>query len=224
MKKVIIIGTGAHASEIVDYIDDNNKHSAFDDKYKIIGFLEYEYNRENYYNKYGFTAPILGDIENYLPSDDEFFILGVADIIFRQKILKIVLSKSYKFTNFIHHSCIVSRNLQLGVGNVICPGCIIGSNVKIGDFNMLNCHATISHDCIVGNNNIFSSYSGTAGHVTIDNNNMFSLHSAIIPNLSVGSNNIIQAGMVVDKNIENDSVIFHRFKEKVLLVKQKMND
>ena len=36
--------------------------------------------------------------------------------------------------------------------------------------------------------------------------------------MKVGSNNVIQAGIVVDRNIDNDPYYFHRFKEKVLAI------
>ena len=218
MKKILIIGSGAHAAELSDYIEDYNRCCLPDSRIDLRGFIDYDYNIEKYHNKYGLDKPVLGDIETYVPIDDEFFIIGISDISFRNKIIDIAKDRNLRFTNFIHHSCIISKNVQMGYGNVICPGCIIGSNAKIGDFNFLNCYSTISHDCIIGNNNILSSYSGLAGHVTIKNDNFLSLHSAVIPGLTVGSNNVIQAGMIIDKAIGNDEIIFHRFKEKIIAI------
>ena len=218
MKKIIIIGTGAHASELVDYIDDYNKYCNSSSRIEVKGFIDYEYNIEKYHNKYKLEAPVLGDIDSFITTEDDFFIIGIANIPFREKIIKSAEEKNWQFTNFIHQSCIISKSSNIGIGNVLCPGCIIGANVQINNFNFLNCYATISHDCIVGNNNVLSSYSGIAGHVKINNNNFLSLHSAIIPKLSIGSNNIIQAGMIVDKSINDNEIIFHRFKEKVIAI------
>ena len=218
MKKILIIGSGAHAAELSDYIKDYNKCCLKDSRIELRGFIDYDYNIEKYHNKYVLEKPVLGDIETYDPVDDEFFIIGISDISFRNKIIDIAKERNFRFTNFIHQSCIVSKNAQMGYGNVFCPGCIIGSNAKIGDFNFLNCYSTISHDCIIGNNNILSSYCGLAGHVIIKNDNFLSLHSAVIPGVTVGSNNVVQAGMIIDKAIGNDEIIFHRFKEKIIAV------
>ena len=72
---------------------------------------------------------------------------------------------------------------------------------------------------MIGNNNVLSSYSAIAGRVKIGEKNFFSLHSAVIPRLSIGNENVIQAGMIVDKDVFNNTTVFHRFKEKVFFIK-----
>jgi mannose-6-phosphate isomerase-like protein (cupin superfamily) len=52
----------------------------------------------------------------------------------------------------------------------------------------------------------------------IGDENLFGVNSATIPGISVGSRNKIAAGMILDKNVEDDSIIFHRFKEKVIAI------
>ena len=56
--------------------------------------------------------------------------------------------------------------------------------------------------------------------ITHDGNNFFGLHSAVIPKTKVGNNNTIQAGMIVDKDLKNNEVIFHKFKEKIQIIKK----
>ncbi|MEG2471573.1 MAG: hypothetical protein RSA75_09950 [Bacteroidales bacterium] len=52
---------------------------------------------------------------------------------------------------------------------------------------------------------------------TVDDN-YFGIRGTTLPNIEIGSKNTIQAGMIVDKNIENESTCFYRFKEKVLAI------
>lgn len=224
MTNLIIIGSGAHASEIVDYINDYNKFSTQNNYFFIKGFIDYEYNIENYHDHYDLEMPVLGDIDNYQPVKDDRFIIGIADVPFRKIVIKKAQEKKWVFTNFIHHSCIISKNIEIGFGNVIAPYCIIGSRAKLGNYNFLNCHATISHDCVVGENNIISSFSGLAGHVKVQDNNFLALHSSILPKLTVGSNNVVQAGMVVDRSVNDDEVIFHRFREKIIAIPKIIQD
>ena len=70
---------------------------------------------------------------------------------------------------------------------------------------------------MVGDNN-FLSVAGLAGTVKVGNNNYFGLRSTVIPGVEVGNNNVIQAGMIIDKNVKDDTTVFYRFKEKVMAI------
>jgi len=217
MKNVIIIATGAVAAEITSYIEDTDM--GIKDGLCIKGYLEYEYNIEKYYNNYHYLKPILGDIDSYYPQEDDYFILGVSNIPFREKVIETMKSKNAKFCTIIHPSSIIAKTAKIGEGCFISPFCTIGPNASIGNFNHLTSYSFISHDSEIGNNNVLSS-AGLCGHVKIGNNNSFYVRSVVIPEITIGDNCVIQAGMVVDKNVPDNSIIFHRFKEKVIAVPQ----
>ena len=48
--------------------------------------------------------------------------------------------------------------------------------------------------------------------------NLFGINSATIPGIKVGSKNKIAAGMVLDKDVGDDSVVFYRYKERIIAV------
>ena len=52
----------------------------------------------------------------------------------------------------------------------------------------------------------------------VGDDNLFGINSATIPGIKIGNRNKIAAGMVLDKNVEDDTVVFHRFKEKVMAI------
>ena len=217
MKSVVIAGSGAVASELTSYIEDHNKHINDTEKIHIRGYIDYEYNIEKYWKSYQFKKPVIADIDSYTPIPDEEVILGVSNITFRNFLIKELKKKKVGIGSFVHYSVIVPPNVEIGQGNIIYPFCIIGSNVKIGNFNMITSYSFISHDCIIGNGNFFST-TGIAGHVTIGDDNFFGIRATIIPQTIIGNRNVIQASMLVDKNIENDSVVFFRFKEKIIAI------
>jgi len=217
MKNIIIIGTGAVAAELTSYIEDNNTHVDDDQKINILGYIEYDYNIENYWAKYKLKAPVLCDIDSYFPSANEEVLVGIADIPFRNQIIGWLLKKKASIANFIHSSVIIPESAQLGIGNIIYPFCIIGPNTIIGNYNMITSYSFISHDCKIGNGNFFST-AGIAGRIEIGDNNFFGIRSTVIPHVSIGNNNIIQAGMVVDKSIKDNSTIFYRYKEQIIAI------
>ena len=214
---IIIVGSGAVAAELTSYIEDNNKHADADQQQHISGYLDQEENIPKYWAKYKLKMPVLSDAEHYQIQEGDHFIIAISDLVFRKKMIDIIEKKNGKVTGFVHYTSIIADSAVIGEGNIIYPFCIVGPNAVVGKNNLVTGYSFISHDCSVGNNNFFST-AGLSGNVRVGDNNFFGIRSTVLPNIQIGSSNIIQAGMTVDKNIENDSTIFYRFKEKIIAV------
>ncbi len=220
MKNIVILGTGGLASELTFYIEDNNSKVSDTDKINIVGYIDYDYNIEKYYNKYNFKAPVVCDIDSYTPKNDEEVLIGIADVNFRNKMIEILQKKDVKIASFVHHTSIIPAQHSIGIGNIIFPYCIIEPHNTIGNFNIFTSTSFVSHDCKVGDGNFFAK-AGLAGHVKVGSNNYFGLGSIVIPRLEIGNGNIIQAGMTVDRSVKDDTTIFYRYKEKILAIPKK---
>lgn len=214
-KQIIIVGTGAVAAEITSSIEDTPFGEIAG--VEIKGYLEYSQNIDIYYKRYGFIKPVIGDLDTYQPTEGDYFVLGVANVDFRRRIIAMLESRNAQFITLINHTAMVARTAKIGRGNVINPMCMIGPNVELGDFNILTSGSIISHDSKVGDNNAFST-ALLCGHVVVGNDNNFGIRGTVIPHVTIGSRNTIQAGMIVDKDVADDSTIFHRFKEKVIAI------
>jgi len=214
MKEIIVIGAGGHAAEIDEYL----LHKQFDsesNQLKIVGFID---DNANSYKNYKFSAPFLGSIKNHLIDKNLYYIIGIANLEFRRPIVSRYLNEGAQFLTFIHSTACVSPSAKIGIGVVIAPFVNVGPNVQIGDFTLINARASMGHDTIVGEHNFITPNVCFSGFTTIGDENLFGVNSATIPGISVGSRNKIAAGMILDKNVEDDSVIFHRFKEKVIAI------
>lgn len=217
MKDVIILGTGGLAAEITFYIEDNNAKVSEDRQLNIKGYIDYDYNIEKYYKHYNFKAPVLSDIDSYEPSENEEVLIGIGNVEFRNKMIEILVSKKAVIGSFVHHTVVISGTQKLGIGNLIFPYCVIEPHCTIGNYNILTSYSFISHDCSVGNGNFFSK-AGIAGHSSVGDNNYFGINATVIPRVTIGNNNLIQAGMMVHKNVKDDTTVFYRFKEQVMAI------
>lgn len=217
MRNVVILGSGGVASELTFYIEDNNAKSTAYEKIHIRGYIDYAESKDKFWKKYEFDAPLLCDIDEYVPKEDEEVLLGIASIKVRIEMITKLRDKKATIGSFVHHSVVMPKPFNWGIGNIVYPFCIIEKNAIVGDFNLLTSYSFISHDCVVGNNN-FLSTAGLAGNVKVGDNNFFGLRSTVIPSVEIGDNNTIQAGMTVDKSIKDDTIIFYRYKEKVLAI------
>jgi len=202
-KEIIICGTGGFAAELTEYIEHNNLNSKV--HIKIIGYLDVD--KQNYL-RYGYKAPFLGSEQEYTFKQRTIVFVAIGDSKIRQKIINILTEKNVLFDNFIHHSCIVSSSSIVGKGNIICPNVIIGPNTKIGNFNILNYSCAIPHDCEMGNMNILSPNVYITGYCKIGDNNFFGVSSGCTPSLKIGSNNKIQAGIILNINVEDNNIVF----------------
>jgi acetyltransferase-like isoleucine patch superfamily enzyme len=216
MEKIVIIGGGALAAETAGFILDSNMRKKSDD-YFIVGFLD---DNEESYAKHSFPAPLLGPLFSYEPKADEKLILGISDIPIREKLISYYMGIGASFTSFIHPWSIVFDTSKMGLGNVILPYTLVGPNCVVGDFNLVNNAVILGHDANIGNNNVFSPGTGISGSTIIGDNNFFGVNSATLPGISIGSNNKISAGMVIERKLKNDMIVFHRFKETVIAYPQ----
>ena len=166
----------------------------------------------------GFTIEFIDTPKQAKPSRELVF-NSVESVALRSEIGKL-LEKKAIIGSFIHHSVIRPVNCDLGKGIIIYPFCIIEKYSNIGDYNLITSYSFISHDCNIGDNNFFST-SGIAGTVTVGNDNYFGIRSAVVPHVTIGNNNVIQAGMIVNKSIKDNTTVFYRYKEQVLAIPKK---
>ena len=215
MIDLIIVGTGAVAAELSSNMS-TAEYLWKGEEIRIKGYLEFEEYRY-LHAQYRYEAPILGTIEDYPISDSDYFVIANANNSLR-KLFAVKLSKrGAKFINLIHPSCIISPSSEMGWGNICSPYCQIGPIAKLGDFNILTSFSCVSHDSIVGSFNSFSSCI-VCGHCTIGDDNSFYIRSSVIPHVTIGNECTIQAGMVVEKDVSDNTTVFYRFKEKVMAI------
>ncbi len=214
MKNIIIIGSGGHGAELDDYIKYNNKHDP-ENELKVIGFLDD--NPANYAN-YKLSAPLIGGVRDHVVRTDVEYLMGIANLTYRKLFVDRYTKDGAKFISLIHPTAYISESAILGEGVVIGPMVNLGPNVKIGDYTLINSRASMGHDTSLGKFNFISPNVCFSGFTSIGDENLFGINSATIPGIKVGNRNKITAGMVLDKSVSDDVVVFFRFKEKVIAI------
>lgn len=214
MKKIIIIGSGGHGAELNDYIHYNEKVTGVKDL-EIIGYLD---DNPLNYEKYKFSAPLIGGVRDHKIEDGAEYLMGIANLTYRKLFVDQFKAAGAKFISLIHNTAYISESAKLGEGIVIGPMVNLGPNSVVGDFTMLNSRCSLGHDTKIGAFNFISPNVCFSGFTDIGDGNLFGINSATIPGIKVGNNNKIMAGMVLDKNVGDDEVVFYRFKEKVIAV------
>jgi sugar O-acyltransferase (sialic acid O-acetyltransferase NeuD family) len=214
MKNVIVIGAGGHAAEIDEYIGYSQKVTGIKE-FNIVGFLD---DNPTNYEKYNFSAPLLGGIRNHEIKKELEYIIGIANLKYRRLIVDNYRKVGAHFASVIHIGAYVSTSAIIGEGSIVGPNVSIGPNVHIGKYTLINSRCSLGHDTTVGDYNFICPNVCFSGFTEIGDENLFGINSATIPGIKVGNHNKISAGMILDQNVGNDSVIFYRFKEKIIAV------
>ena len=202
IKKIVIFGTGA---EITSQLEDSDWGEKIG--IQIKGYVTSVKNGIENWHKYNYSSPYLGHFDDYEIQDDDYFVVAIGDNPkVKREIVTQIKQKNGKFITLIHPTAIVAKTAVIGEGNILDPFTIVGPNVHLGNFNLLTSQTIISHDCNVGD---------------LGNDNYFGIRATTIPYVAIGDHNIIQAGMVVDKSIGNDTTVFYRYKERILAIPKK---
>jgi len=214
MTDVIIIGAGGHAAEIDEYITYNQKVSGIKEL-NIVGFLD---DNPASYARYKFSAPLIGGASDHKVIRGHGYIIAIAGLKYRRSFVDRYKAECARFVSVIHRSAYVSDSSVIGEGSIIGPNASIGPNVQVGKYTLINARCSIGHDTRVGDYNFISPNVCFSGFTEIGDENLFGINSATIPGIKAGNRNRIAAGMILDSNVGDESVIFYRFKEKVIAV------
>ena len=165
------------------------------------------------------------DKKNYILEKDFFkiqsrnfvVIIGIGDTKIREKLIKKIIKKKYKFPNLISKSAVIMKNSKFGKGNIFLPNSTILSPSTFQDFNIIGTATTILHHCRINSNCVFGGGSVIGAGTNIASNSFFGVGSIIASqNLNIGSNSFISSGSVVIKNIEKNSKVIGNPARKVL--------
>lgn len=214
MINIILVGAGGHAAELYDYIDYANSINPSSKRMQVIGIIDD--NPQNY-EDYAYEVPFLGPIRTHVPDLKVRYLLGIANLKYREHLVRSLQEKGAVFTGFVHPMAFVSKSASIGQGVVIAPNATIGPFARIGDFTLVNSRCSVAHNSEVGRYNFLSPNVCLSGHTRVGDSNMFGINSATIPEVRVGSRNKVMAGLTLVHPIGDDQVVFYRYKEKIIL-------
>lgn len=149
---------------------------------------------------------VLG-LSNFDPNEFEV-IVAIGNPIDRKNVVD-SLPESARFFTYVHPTAqILSKDVQIGVGSIVCANCILTTNIVIGSHSHLNLSTTVGHDTTIGD--YFTSAPGVhvSGNNKIKNfvymgtNSCTKQHITIASDVTIGMNagvtsSIIESGTYI---------------------------
>lgn len=180
MKDIIIVGASGFGREVLNTIEEINK---IDPIWNVLGFID---DNPRALDAFPLKYKVLGSIEEWVPVDQEFYVLGIADPKTKEKIVPLLKQKGARFGTIISPTAEIAKGSQLGEGTVIFGYTGISVNVTIGDFVFFNSMVGVGHDAVIGDYCTFGPKACISGYTTMGKCVNVGALASTYPGITVG--------------------------------------
>lgn len=187
--KILIIGTGGLATQIIDEVSDIYKDIFF---YNNIDNIEYFFNFR-----------VIHDLDNF---NFKNFILAISKLKLRKSLDKEMRSKNIFPVSFISSKSYISNKSKISPNVLILSNSLVEPMSIIGYGTFLNVGVNFHHDSECGSFCEFGPRSVILGNVTIGNETFIGSGAILRENINIGNNSIIGCGSVVVKDIPDNEI------------------
>ncbi len=210
VKKVIVIGAGYGAMQVIDILLNQND-------VRVVGCLDDD---TALHGVDIFGAPVIGGtgkLEELFRSGfcDHAIIAISTSIPARRKFHAICADLGLPMANAIDPTVRINRGVVIGAGNIICSGCHIGVAARIGDNNFISAHNSIDHHNVWGSHITTGPAVATSGAVTVGDGVKFGTGVFIQPNLTIGSDTTIASGAIIISDVPTNSIVRTRVQTEI---------
>jgi sugar O-acyltransferase (sialic acid O-acetyltransferase NeuD family) len=200
-QKVVIIGAGGHAREVLDVIKAINQEAP---RFEMLGFIV-----EPGYEQPGMVlndAPVLGYFDWLEENQGEVkAVCGVGFPAPRYRVVQKAEQIGVEFVNLVHPQALLTRWVTMGAGVIITAGCILTNQIRIGNHVHINRMCNIGHDNLLEDFVTVSPGSNLSGNVTLREGSFIGTGASIIEGKTVGAWARVGAGAAVIEDVPDNT-------------------
>lgn len=198
MKKLVILGAGGYAQEVLWIVDDRNDRAP---EFDFLGFVDPAAPHKKGRHLYG--RPILGGFEVAPEFPSElYFCCGIGDPDSRAKECAAAEALGWKPATLIHPTVVQAKYCRIGDGTAIGAGSIIAPSATIGRHCAINNHVGVGHDSILGNYVVLSPGARISGGVILEDNVFVGTNATVYLQKKVGRGAVLGANSFLVTDLE----------------------
>ena len=203
MKKgLIIVGAGGFGRELLSFISQHNYER---DDWVFSGFLD---DNTNSLKPFGLERYWLGQIQSHTPSNDNVYLIALANPRTREATFTKFKNAGANFINYFCNSAFIGARVQTGLSCIVLHNSIVSTDSIIGDAVIINSFCSIGHDTRINNYVTLSGHCDVTGGVDISKGVFLASSVSIAPGKKIGENASVGIGSVVIKNVKANSTVF----------------
>lgn len=193
MKRVVIIGAGAHGREVAEILRYEKRHGG---KTEVLGFVD-----ENLALRGRIIdgLPVLGDWTWFDGAErSEVAVICASGFsTIRYQMVQKARAFGLSFANAIFPSAYISPDARIGEGVVVCQNGIACRGSSIGNHAIINLGAIVSHDTQLGDYTTLNPGVNLAGNVVVGEGCYLGIGCSVIQSISIGAWTTVGAGAAV---------------------------
>ena len=193
MRKIIIIGSGGHASSCIDVIEQEKK-------FKIVGLIDNKKKVGTKVLKYKVSGSdkdleiIKKKVKNVCIGIGQLSLQNTRSIIFKR--LKIL---GFNLPSIISPRSHISKYSKIGEGSIVHHGVIINAGAEIGNNCIINSMSLIEHNTRIQDNCHISTSVTINGDVVIGGNSIIGSKAVIRNSINLKKNSFVKMGEIIKK-------------------------
>lgn len=196
MKKIIILGAGGYAQEVLWVVDDINCVRPMWDFIGFIDPIDPGHKGQLHYDR-----PVLGGWDDVPRQEEIYFACGIGSPASRAKECLEAERRGYKAATLIHPSVIAARHVQIGEGTVIGARCVLAPYAILGRHCALNIGVTVGHDSRMGDFCVLSPGAQLLGAAELSERVFLGANATVYLKRKVGVGSIIGANSLLLTNL-----------------------
>lgn len=200
MKDLYIVGGGGMGRKVLVCV---KRLNVIENKWNIKGFLD---DNSNALAGKKCDYSIVGSISDWEPTDDQVFVMGIADPHVKYVVAKKLKDRGAHFETIVSPDVILGDFVEIGEGSVVMTPYNVESCAHIGCFVTL-LGSTIAIDGFIDD------YSTSTGYVNltvaqIGKGVYVGSHAVILEHVTVGDGAVIGAGSIVTHDVPPYALVY----------------
>lgn len=199
MKPIAIFGAGGFGREVAMLIRQINMISP---EWKLAGFYD---DAPGLQEATVGGLPVLGGIPELNALQQPLsLVLALGSPKVKKKVRGLITNPLISYPSLFHPGVVMSDDLKLGQGCIVCAGSILTVNIRLGDFVTINLNTTVGHDSVIESYSSLMPGVSVSGEVVLKEECYVGTGATIINGFSVGRCSIVGAGAVVNSHLPAD--------------------
>lgn len=204
MSKVILLGAGGLAREVLDGIEACQRAGQ---DIQPIGYIDAD---AALWGQEINGLPVLGGLDWFDEAPgrrDTPLIAAIGAPRSRRHMVQEALRRGLQFTSLVHPAVHLSSRAQLGLGVVILAGCVVENRASIGDFTVINNLCFIGHDVQLGAYCTLAPGALLAGGSRLGDGVDFGIGAATRQGVTIGSGAVIGGQAMIVEDVPANAVV-----------------
>jgi sugar O-acyltransferase (sialic acid O-acetyltransferase NeuD family) len=185
--KLVIVGSGGHASVVMDAAKQMNRWTSFvvldENSTGLVLSVDDLYSKRQEYK------------------DSSEFFVAIGDNGVRERYIKELLTEGYSLATIVHPAAVIASSVVMEEGSCVFAGAILNPFVNIAQGIIVNTSASVDHHSSIGSFAHLCPGSVLAGGVAVGDRCFVGAGAVVSNQIHITNDVILGAGAVVTKSI-----------------------